>query len=43
MRSSDTGFADRSGPWALVAGVSDGVGAAYARAPGREHDGEGKR
>jgi len=25
-------FADRYGPWALVAGASDGVGAAYARA-----------
>jgi short-subunit dehydrogenase len=29
---SDTGFVDRYGPWALVAGASDGVGAAYARA-----------
>ena len=28
----DTGFAGRYGPWALVAGASDGVGAAYARA-----------
>jgi short-subunit dehydrogenase len=26
------GFKDRYGPWALVAGASDGVGAAYARA-----------
>jgi uncharacterized protein len=25
-------FADRYGPWALVAGASDGIGAAYARA-----------
>jgi NAD(P)-dependent dehydrogenase (short-subunit alcohol dehydrogenase family) len=25
-------FADRYGPWALVAGASEGVGAAYARA-----------
>jgi short-subunit dehydrogenase len=29
---SDTTFADRYGPWALVAGASEGVGAAYARA-----------
>ena len=27
-----TTFADRYGPWALVAGASDGVGAAFARA-----------
>ena len=26
------GFADRYGPWALVAGASEGLGAAYARA-----------
>jgi uncharacterized protein len=26
------GFRDRYGPWALVAGASDGVGAADARA-----------
>ncbi len=32
MVSSDAGFAERYGPWALVAGASDGVGAAYARA-----------
>ena len=25
-------FADRYGPWALVAGGSDGIGSAYARA-----------
>jgi short-subunit dehydrogenase len=29
---ADTTFAARYGPWALVAGASDGVGAAYARA-----------
>ena len=28
----DPGFVDRYGPWALVAGASEGVGAAYARA-----------
>ncbi|MFC1404552.1 MULTISPECIES: SDR family oxidoreductase [Streptacidiphilus] len=28
----DTAFAERYGPWALVAGASEGVGAAYARA-----------
>jgi uncharacterized protein len=28
----DTNFADRYGPWALVAGASEGVGATYARA-----------
>jgi short-subunit dehydrogenase len=27
-----TAFADRYGPWALVAGASEGVGTAYARA-----------
>ncbi len=27
-----TGFVDRYGPWALVAGASEGLGAAYARA-----------
>jgi hypothetical protein len=32
MTITDTGFADRYGPWALVAGASEGVGAAYARA-----------
>ena len=32
MVNSDAGFAKRYGPWALVAGASDGVGAAYARA-----------
>ncbi|MFI9757932.1 SDR family NAD(P)-dependent oxidoreductase [Streptomyces sp. NPDC051963] len=30
--STDTPFVDRYGPWALVAGASEGVGAAYARA-----------
>lgn len=30
--SSGTAFKDRYGPWAFVAGASDGVGAAYARA-----------
>lgn len=29
---SQTGFVDRYGPWALVAGASEGLGAAYARA-----------
>lgn len=29
---SDPGFAGRYGPWALVAGASEGLGAAYARA-----------
>jgi uncharacterized protein len=28
----DRGFADRYGPWAVVAGASEGLGAAYARA-----------
>jgi uncharacterized protein len=32
MNVDDPGFADRYGPWALVAGASEGVGAAYARA-----------
>lgn len=32
MASDATTFADRYGPWALVAGASEGVGAAYARA-----------
>jgi short-subunit dehydrogenase len=32
MVNSDAGFAKRYGRWALVAGASDGVGAAYARA-----------
>ena len=32
MTSSDSAFADRYGPWALVAGASEGVGAAYAHA-----------
>lgn len=32
VMSSDAGFADRYGPWALVAGASEGVGAAYAHA-----------
>src|ERR1700722_19827851 len=30
MTVTDTGFAERYGPWALVAGASEGVGAAYA-------------
>src|SRR5258708_17074118 len=30
--SADMSFAGRYGPWALVLGASDGVGAAYARA-----------
>jgi uncharacterized protein len=29
--SSHTSFADQYGPWAVIAGASDGVGAAYAR------------
>jgi len=32
LASDATTFADRYGPWALVAGASEGVGAAYARA-----------
>ena len=32
MSDDDRSFAERYGPWALVLGVSDGVGAAYARA-----------
>jgi short-subunit dehydrogenase len=32
MTSGDTAFADRYGPWAVVAGASEGVGASYARA-----------
>jgi uncharacterized protein len=32
MTSADMAFADRYGPWAVVAGASDGVGAAFARA-----------
>jgi short-subunit dehydrogenase len=31
MKSSDSGFRARYGPWALVAGGSLGIGAAYAR------------
>ncbi len=30
--TNDPGFVDRYGPWALIAGASEGVGAAYARA-----------
>ena len=30
MASNDVSFADRYGSWALIAGASDGVGAAYA-------------
>lgn len=30
--TTDPGFVDRYGPWALIAGASEGVGAAYARA-----------
>lgn len=32
MTASDSRFAERYGPWAVVAGASDGIGAAYARA-----------
>jgi uncharacterized protein len=32
MTNTDGDFADRYGPWAVVAGASDGVGAAYSRA-----------
>jgi short-subunit dehydrogenase len=32
MTSADIAFADRYGPWAVVAGASEGVGAAFARA-----------
>jgi short-subunit dehydrogenase len=32
MTVTETAFAKRYGPWALVAGASEGVGAAYARA-----------
>jgi uncharacterized protein len=32
MDAGDEVFADRYGPWALVAGASEGVGAVYARA-----------
>lgn len=32
MNIPDAAFADRYGPWAVVAGASDGVGAAFARA-----------
>jgi uncharacterized protein len=32
MTETSTGFANRYGPWALVAGASDGIGAAFARA-----------
>jgi len=32
MTVADTTFVDRYGPWALVAGASEGLGAAYARA-----------
>jgi short-subunit dehydrogenase len=32
MTAAGTAFADRYGPWALVAGASEGVGAAFARA-----------
>ena len=32
MTSTDASFADRYGPWALVAGASDGTGAAFAHA-----------
>ena len=32
MAVTEAPFADRYGPWALVAGASEGVGAAYARA-----------
>jgi uncharacterized protein len=32
VAANDVGFVERYGPWAVVAGASDGVGAAYARA-----------
>jgi short-subunit dehydrogenase len=32
MTSTDTSFAERYGPWAVVAGASDGTGAAFAHA-----------
>src|SRR5262245_6448497 len=32
MRNEDPFFAERYGPWAVVAGASDGVGAAFAHA-----------
>ena len=32
MTSSDAGFLDRYGPWAVIGGASEGIGAAYARA-----------
>jgi short-subunit dehydrogenase len=32
MSQNDTSFVDRYGPWALVAGASEGVGAAFAHA-----------
>jgi short-subunit dehydrogenase len=32
MTVTETSFGDRYGPWALVAGASDGVGATCARA-----------
>jgi short-subunit dehydrogenase len=32
MTVTETAFADRYGPWALIAGASEGVGATYARA-----------
>jgi len=35
MNDADAAFADRYGPWALVLGASDGVGAEYARAMAR--------
>jgi len=31
VSSTRAAFAERYGPWALVAGASDGVGEAYAR------------
>src|SRR5437899_2398814 len=34
MADVDSSFSERYGPWALVAGASEGVGAAYARAMG---------
>jgi short-subunit dehydrogenase len=34
VRTSDAGFATRYGPWALVAGASEGVGSAVARRVG---------
>ena len=34
---TDSNLAERYGPWALIAGASDGVGLAFAKALAREH------